>query len=243
VFPGQSCGVCAACARGESFFCRRFKIWGFDSGPLDGGHAEYARVHEAQVVQKPSNLSFEEAAALPLVLVTAWRMLKTRAGLQPGQTVLIWGAAGGLVSNAKKAALVAELGASHVINRREQDVVEEVRRITGKQGVDVVFEHTGQDTWPESVQSLRRGGTLVVCGATSGYLGTTDIRYLWNKQQNFHGSHLGTRAELEEALGFVARGEIRPVIHAVLPLRDVPEGQRLMEKGEVLGKIVYATER
>ncbi len=257
IHPGQSCRVCEACTGGEEFFCRRFRIWGFQTGPLDGGHAELARVQEAQVVPKPATLSYEEAASLPLVLETAWRMLVTRARVRPGDRVLIWGGAGGLgtmaiqicraagaepipvVSSGAKAAFCRELGAEEVIDRSSQDVVEEVRRISAKRGVDVVFEHTGQETWPTSVQALRWGGTLVVCGATTGYEAPTDLRFLWNKQQAHLGSHLASRAELEEALRLVAAGAIRPVIGEVLPLKDVAKGQELMESRQVMGKIVY----
>ncbi|MCL5971513.1 MAG: zinc-binding dehydrogenase [Firmicutes bacterium] len=257
VYPARSCGVCAACSRGENYFCREFKLWGFDSGPLDGGHAEFVRIHEAQAVRKPKTLTWEQAASLPLVLVTAWRMLITKARIRAGQTVLIWGGAGGLgtlaiqicrvmgavpiavVSTDHKAQLATELGAAAVINRRSHDIATEVRRLTDRQGVDVVFEHTGEQTWPTSVKSLKRGGTLVVCGATSGFNGNTDIRYLWNKQQNYLGSHLGIRSELEDALAFVASGAIRPVIDRVLSLKDVAEAQMAMEQGEVSGKIVF----
>lgn len=260
VHPGQSCGVCAACARGESQFCRQFKIWGFDSGPLDGGHAEFVKVRESQVVRKPAGLSWAEAASLPLALETAWRMLVTRARVTAGQSVLIWGATGGLgslaiqivrllggspvavVSTGRKAEAAVRLGAEHVIVRTKQDVLAEVKRITQKQGVDVVFEHTGESTWPTSVQALRRGGSLVVCGATSGFNGLTDIRFLWNKQQSYLGSHLGTRAELEDALRFVAAGSIRPVVHDVLPLSEVAKGQSMQENAEIIGKLVYEVE-
>ncbi len=260
VHPGISCRRCEYCTAGKEFFCRSYAIWGFQTGPLDGGHAELARLPEANVIPKPPGLSFEEAASLPLVLLTAWRMLVTRARIKPGEYVLIWGAAGGLGSMAiqiarlagavpiavvgkrEKVRWVQELGAEHVVVRTEEDVLEAVRRITGKRGVDVVFEHTGASTWDTSVKSLKWGGTLVTCGATTGYIGKTDIRYLWNKQMNFLGSHMGTKAELLEALGEVERGRIRPAVGMVLPLKEVPRGQEMMEKGEVTGKVVYVPE-
>ncbi len=255
--PGISCRLCAACARGDEFFCREFKIWGFQTGPLDGGHAEYVKLPSANVLPKPANISWEGAASLPLNLETVWRMLVTRARISPGQFVLIWGAAGGLgcmaiqvcklfnaraiavAASDEKLAVARELGAEFTINRKEQDVSQEVRNITERRGVDVVFEHVGEATWPTSVRSLRWGGTLVVCGATTGFEASTDLRFLWNKQLNFLGSHLASRSELMQALSFVNTGQIRPVVSTTLPLKDVRLGQEMMERDEVIGKIVY----
>jgi len=257
VHPGISCRRCYACTMGEEFFCREFKIWGFQTGPLDGGHAEYAKLPEVNLLPKPKNLSWEEAASLPLILETVWRMLVTRARISPGDFVLIWGAGGGLGSMAvqvcrlfgaraiavaageEKLAYAAELGAEFTINRKEQDVYQEVRRITDRRGVDVVFEHVGEATWTESVRSMRWGGTLVVCGATTGFEAATDLRFLWNKQLTFMGSHLGSKAELMEALRFVERGEIKPVVSKTFPLKDVAMAQEMMESDTVIGKIVY----
>ena len=211
VHPGLSCRLCEACSSGNELFCREFKIWGFQTGPNDGSYAEYARLPEVNLIRMPDSLSFEQAASLPLVLETAWRMLVTRARIEPGQFVLIWGAAGGLgvvaiqicrlfsaipvavVSSTDKANLVRKLGAEHVIDRKSEDVQARVREITGRRGVDVVFEHVGEATWEQSVAALKWGGTIVVCGATTGYEAKTDLRFLWNKQQNHMGSHLGRR--------------------------------------------------
>jgi len=256
VHCGVSCRMCDACANGEDFFCKEFKIWGFQTGPLDGGHAEYVSVPGYNAVPKPKSLTWEEAASLPLVLVTAWRMLVTRARIQPGQFVLIWGAAGGLGTVAiqicrvfgAKAIAVAhtddrlefchKLGADYVINRTKQDVLEEVRKITDRRGVDVVFEHVGNATWQQSVHSLKWGGILVTCGATTGFEAITDIRYLWNKQMNFLGSHLGNKRELLHALRFVESGQIKPAVSQVFPLKDTARAQTLMETAAEVGKLV-----
>jgi alcohol dehydrogenase len=261
VHPGLSCRTCEACTSGQEFFCRQFIIWGFQSGPNDGGHSEWVTMPAANVLQKPANLSFVEAASMPLVLETAWRMLVTRARIQAGENVLIWGGVGGLgvmaiqicrmfganpipvVGGAEKVALAESLGATNVIDRKSQDVVSEVKAITGKVGVDVVFEHTGQDTWPMSMASLRWGGRIVVCGASTGFLAETDLRFLWNKQQNLMGSHLSNKAELQAALRAVEAGHIKPVVGETLSLREVPRGQTLMEELKVQGKIVYVPER
>ncbi|MBI4336903.1 MAG: zinc-binding dehydrogenase [Chloroflexi bacterium] len=260
VHPSMSCRACEACTSGQEFFCRDFKIWGFQTGPNDGGHAEYARVPAVNAVPKPKNLTFEQAASLPLVLMTAWRMLVSRAQVKPGDFVLVWGGAGGLgtmaiqickvfnaraiavVSSDEKAKRCQELGAAYVVNRSKQDVAEQVRNITNRRGVDIVFEHVGQATFPTSIRSLRWGGSLVTCGATSGFEAVTDVRFLWNKQLNFHGSHMGNKAELLAALRFVESGHIKPVIDRVLPLKEVPQGQELMEQDKVVGKLVYVPE-
>ena len=194
---------------------------------------------------------------MPLVLETAWRMLVSRARIQPGENVLIWGGVGGLgtmatqicqlyganpipvVGSAEKVALAEQLGATNVIDRSSQDVLAEVKAITGKAGVDVVFEHSGQETWPTSVAALRWGGRVVVCGASTGYEAITDLRFLWNKQQNLLGSHLASKAELAAALRAVEAGHIKPVIDHVFPLRDVSKAQQLMEDLKVQGKLVY----
>ena len=257
VHAGHSCRACAACTGGEEFFCRDFKLYGFQTGPLVGTHAEYCRIQAAQAVPKPDNVSWEEAASMPLCLTTAWRMLITRARIRAGDTVLVWGAAGGLgifatqianlagahaiavVGSAEKAEFVDQFQPAAIIDRSAQDVVAEVRQLTGKLGVDVVFEHTGEETWEQSIQALRRGGTIVVCGATSGYRANTDLRFLWNKQQNLLGSHVGTRAETEASLARVAAGEIRPAVAEVMPLREASRAQRLMEGRDVCGKIVF----
>ncbi len=257
VHPGLSCRTCEMCTSGQEFFCRQFRIWGFQSGPNDGGHSELVTMPAVNVLPKPANLSFEEAASMPLVLETAWRMLVSRACIQPGEHVLIWGGVGGLgtmaiqicrmfganpipvVGGAEKVAKAEQLGAVNVIDRKSQDVVAEVKAITGKAGVDVVFEHSGEETWPTSMASLRWGGRIVVCGASTGFAAVTDLRFLWNKQQNLLGSHLSNKAELSAALKAVEAGSIKPVIDQVMSLSEVGKGQQLMEDLKVQGKVVY----
>ena len=256
VFSSFSCGVCEPCARGDVFFCRQFKIWGFQTGPLDGAHAEYAKVPAFNVVPKPKNLTWEQAASMPLVLFTAWRMLVSRAKIKPGDFVLIWGAGGGLgtmatqickLHNAKaiavansddKLEMASKLGAAYTINRSKQDVSDAVRKITDRRGVDIAFEHVGEATWETSVRSLKWGGTLVTCGATSGFDAKTDIRLLWNKQLNFLGSHMANKAEFLEAWRWVESGDIKPVVLVALPLKEAGLAQQTMEGDQVIGKIV-----
>src|SRR5215831_13699072 len=191
---GISCRQCDYCTRGEEFFCRDFRIWGFQTGPLDGDHGEYCKVPAVNILPKPHNLSFEEAASMPLVLVTVWRMLVSRARVQAGDFALVWGASGGLgvmaiqiaklfnarpiavASSDEKLELARKLGAEFVLNRKRDDIFAEVRRITDGRRADIVFEHTGADTWPVSMQCLKWGGTIVTCGATSGFDAHMDIR-------------------------------------------------------------------
>jgi NADPH:quinone reductase-like Zn-dependent oxidoreductase len=251
-----SCGSCPHCVRGDPFGCSDYRIWGFQTGPCLGAQAEYARVPARNVLPRPPDLSWTEAASLALCLVTAWRMLVVRARIKPGDFVLVWGGAGGLgtmaiqicrlfgaqaiaVANSEaKLRLCRELGADFGIDRTTQRVVREVQRITARRGVDVVFEHVGAATWETSCLSLAPGGTIVTCGATTGFQAPIDLRFLWTKQQSYLGSHFGTTAELADALRFVRRGLIRPVVMEELPLRDVARAHEVLEGDRATGKIV-----
>lgn len=251
-----SCGRCYECVRGEPMFCPKFEIWGFQTGPKHGAEAEYAKVPAANVIPKPANLTWEGAAAIGSVLVTVWRMLVVRAKMRAGDFVLIWGATGGLGSvaiqlcrvfgarsiavagNDQKCEFAAGLGADFVINRNKQRLNREVQKITNRRGVDIVMEHCGAETWESSTYCLKWGGTIVTCGATTGFKVPMDLRFLWNKQQNYLGSHFGTTAELRDALRFVESGQIKPVIMEVLPLKNIVRGHRILENGQVMGKLV-----
>lgn len=256
VHPSMSCRICAACTSGHEYFCRFFKIWGFQTGPLDGAHAELARLPEANLVAKPAKLSWEEAASIPLVLLTAWHMLVTRAKLAPGEDLLVWGAGSGIgvmavqIGKLMGARVIATagtdakcekakaLGADHVINHSTQDVVAEIRKITNKKGVEVVFEHVGEATWEKSIAAMNWGGRLVICGNTTGYNARTDLRFLFNKQLSLLGSHQGSKAELLDAMKLVEAGKIKAVVDRAIPLKDAAEAQRLMESRAQFGKLV-----
>ncbi len=253
---GLACRHCDACARGDDIYCRDFHIWGFQTGPMDGGHAEYVKLPAYNLVPKPANLTYEEASSLPLVLVTAWRQLITRAHLKPGDFVLIWGAAGGLgimaqqiaclfhaipiavASSDEKLQICRDMGAEYTINRKTQDVLQEVRKITGKRGVEVVFEHSGEATWPVSVSACRTGGRIVTSGATSGHEGFTDLRHIFFRQISIIGTTLGNKSELMEALKFVEDGQIKPLVSEVMGLNEVGRAQCIMEASDVVGKLV-----
>ena len=254
--PSLACRVCEMCTSGREYFCRQFKIWGFQTGPYDGGYAELARLPEANVLPKPANLSWEEAASMPLVLLTVWHMLDTRAHLGPGEDVLLWGASSGLgvigiqvaklfgarviavAGTDEKCKRALALGADDAINYRTQDVVQEVRRLTAKKGVEVVFEHTGAQTWERSIASMGWGGRLVICGNTTGYEAKIDLRFLFNKQLNLLGSHQGSKAELVRGMREVAAGRIKPVVDSVLRLEEAKKAHVKIEAGDHFGKIV-----
>ena len=256
VHPGLSCRLCQACTSGEEVMCRQFAIWGFATGPLDGGYAEYCKLPEVNVIPKPQELTWEEAASLPLVLVTAWRKLVTRARIRPGDFVLVWGAAGGLgvvaiqicklfsahpiavAASDDKLELCRKLGAEFTINRKAQDVAEGVRKVVGRGGVDIVFEHPGATTWADSVRLVKRGGTVVTSGATSGYEAETDLRHIFFRQLNVLGSTMGSKGELLEAWRHVESGLIKPVVSQTFPLREVGRAETLMENDEAVGKLV-----
>ena len=254
--PSLSCRICEACTSGHEYFCRQFKIWGFQTGPYDGGYAELARLPEANVLPKPTNLNWEEAASLPLALLTVWHMLDTRAKLKAGEDVLLWGASSGIgvvgiqvaklfgarviavAGTDEKCKKALALGADDAVNYRAQDVVQEVRRITNRKGVDVVFEHTGALTWERSIASMAWGARLVICGNTTGHDAKTDLRFLFNKQLNLLGSHQGNKAELVRGMREVQAGRIKPVIDSVIPLKDAKLAHEKIEAGDHFGKIV-----
>jgi NADPH:quinone reductase-like Zn-dependent oxidoreductase len=251
--PGVSCGHCRECLRGADNLCPVYDMLGYRR---DGGYAELVTAPAVNVVPKPKDLSWAEGAALPLVLVTAWHMLVTRARVKPGDDVLIHAAGSGVGSigiqiarlfgarviatagSEEKLEKARELGAHEVINYTRDDWPKEVRRLTSKQGVDVVFEHTGAATWPGSVLSLKKDGRLVTCGATSGYDARTDLRQVFYKHLNLLGSFMGSKSELLDAMKFVERGQIRAVVDRTLPLADARRAHELMQDRAQFGKLV-----
>jgi NADPH2:quinone reductase len=222
----------------------------------DGTNAELIAVPATNVYPIPGDLSFEEAAAFPLVFETAYRMLVTRAGLRAGEWVLIWGIGGG-VSTAALAIAKAlgartivtsssdvklerarELGADATVNHMTGDVKAAVAEATGGHGADVVVEHVGEATWRTSLEVAAREGRIAVCGATTGQNPPAALHRVWWKQLTILGSTMGTKADFEGAYALIADGRARPVVDEVLPLGEIRAAHARLEAGEQLGKIV-----
>lgn len=253
VFPGVSCFSCLPCYEGNDNLCRSYSIMG---AGRHGGYAEFVAVKAVDVMPMPANISFEEAAAFPLTFLTSWHMLLDRAGLKAGETLLVLGAGSGVGSAAiqigklagamviavagsdKKLAKASEMGADHLINYRDSDFYKSVMRITEKAGVDLVFEHVGPSTWEKSIRSLKKGGRLVTCGATSGPEVRFDLRYLFSRQLSVFGSIMGKRAELIKIAGLVGEGKIKPVVDSVFGLADAARAHEKMESRDIFGKII-----
>ncbi len=251
--PHVFCNHCVQCASGRQNFCPEYSVLGYLN---DGGNREFIAVPQVNVIPIPDELTYNEAAAVPLVFLTAWHMLTGRAQIKPGQTVLVLGAGSGVGSAAIQIAKLfnahviatagsplklekaRELGADDLINHYEQKISDEVKKITARAGVDIVVEHVGAATWEESMKSLKPGGTLVTCGATTGSEAKFDIRFLFARQLSFLGSYMGTMGELHEVLKHVFSGRLKPVIDTTFPLREARAAHERMEKSEMFGKIV-----
>jgi NADPH:quinone reductase-like Zn-dependent oxidoreductase len=251
--PGISCGRCRVCLGGQDNFCRQYRVLGYQ---VHGGYAELVRCPAANAIPIPDAIGFEEAAAFPLVFLTAWHMLAGRAGLRMGEDVLLWGAGSGVgmaavqiakvlgarviatAGSEEKLAKARELGADVTVNHTTGDVVAEVRRVTFKRGVDVVVEHPGAATWERSILCLAQGGRLVTCGATTGPEGKTEIRHLFAKQLSLLGSYMGSKADLLDVARLFFDRRVRAVVHAVLPLAEARRAHVMMEASEHFGKLV-----
>ena len=257
IAPGINCGRCEYCLSSNDSLCHEFRIMGLQ---VDGGYAEYAKAPAENIIPISERLSFEEWAAVPLVFLTAWHMLKTRAGLSTGETVLIHAAGSGIgsaaiqiaklsgaevittVGNEEKLEKAKELGADHVINYSKEDFVNKVNEFTDNRGVDVVFEHIGPETWEKSLSCLKRGGRIVTCGATSGSTVSFDLRFLFAKQLSISGCYMGSRKELMDVLRLIESGRLKPVVDSVFPLADAAAAQTKMLDRKQFGKIVLVPE-
>jgi NADPH:quinone reductase-like Zn-dependent oxidoreductase len=225
---------------------------------MDGTHCELVAVPETNVYPLPDGLSFEEGAAFPLVFETAYRMLVTKAGLKEGEWVLLWGIGGGVAtaglaiaralrahalvtsSSEEKLERARELGADAVVNHADDDVIEAVRKATGGTGVDLVLEHVGEATWQRSLQAVRAGGRIAVCGATTGPNPPAALHRIWWKQLTIYGSTMGTKEDFEGAYELVKSRRARPVVDTVLPLAEARVAHERLEAGEQFGKIVLS---
>src|SRR6202166_3821753 len=251
--PMHYCGHCAKCVAGVQNQCREFTVLG---NGVDGGNCELIAAPAANVIPIPDSLDFNQAASVPLVFVTAWHMLVGLAGVRPGQTVLVLGASSGVgiaaiqiaklfhcrvittAGDETKLEKARALGADYGINHYQQKISDEVRKITNKEGVDVVIEHVGAATWDESVRSLKSGGKLVTCGATTGPQVGVDLRFVYSRQLSVLGSYMGTMGELHEVLKHVFSGRLKAVVDRTFPLKEARAAHEYMEKSQMFGKIV-----
>ncbi len=251
--PGFGCGRCEHCLAGRETLCRHYRVLGYE---VPGTHAEYALAPVENLVEMPKGLDYVGASAIGLVFLTAWHMLVSLGGVAPGRTVLALGAGSGVGSAAiqiaklfgarviatasgeEKCRKALELGADETIDHQSRQIHLEVRRLTERRGVDIVLEHIGQVTWPESLRSLAPGGRLVTCGATTGPFGETDIRYIFSRQLQILGSYMGSRAELHALMPHIASGALRPVVDRVFPLAEAAQAHRYLEGRSHFGKVV-----
>ena len=260
----MSCRVCKACTDGREFDCTKRIIWGFQTGPTWGAFSEQTHLPEVNVAKIPDNVTYDEAAAASMTLLTSWHMLVGRAKIVPGQIVLIMGGSSGIgtygiqiaklfgciviaTASPDKLDKLLELGADYAVNHRDDDWHKQVRTIAKKipkplgdvPGVDVIFEHIGGTHWNKELTLLNYGGTIVTTGATTGYDAKTDLRHIFFKGINIFGSTQGTRAELEQGLYWMSQGKIKSIIDSVYSLEQAVEAHTKMLKGKGLfGKIL-----
>lgn len=254
VAPGVGCGHCHFCLDGRDNECRQYHMFGYQR---DGGYAELVAVPERCLIPIPPQLDFVQAASMPLVFLTAWNMLVRRAGIQPGQKVLVWAASSGVgiaaiqiakffgcsviatAGGAAKLKLARDLGADAVADHYDTSTpVSKAVRRWAPEGVDIVVEHVGQASWEQSVRSLAPGGTLVTCGATTGYDAKIDLRFLFSRQLRLIGSYMGRRADMDTVFSLIAAGKFRPVVDRSFPLAQAPDAHRYLAAKQQFGKVV-----
>jgi NADPH2:quinone reductase len=250
---GLACGHCEFCREGDPTRCTDYRIIGEH---VRGIQSELAAMPADNLVSVPDHVEWETAAAAPLVFQTAWRMLVTRVDLDPGESVLVLGASGGVghaavqiadyigaevyatASNETKLQHASDLGADHVINYEQRDFADAIDDATDGRGVDVVVDHIGKATWQDSLHSLAKGGRIVTCGATTGRDPETDINSIFWNQLEIHGSTMGTPGEVDDVLALVWEGAFEPEIRATLPMSQIADAHELLEEREGFGKVV-----
>lgn len=256
--PGFGCGKCHYCREGETSLCAKYHIFG---ELCDGGYGEYISVPEEQLLEMPEKVTFEEAAAFPLVFLTAWRMMVRKAQVRPLEDVLVLGGGAGVgmaviqicklfgarviatASTEEKLEKLRELGVDKTINYVENpDFHRDIRGLTGGKGADIVVDYIGKDTWVKSMKSLRQGGRLVTCGATTGPFPKTDLRHIFFRQLTVYGSTMGSHNDLEAALSAWKAGKLKPLVDRVLPLEEAAKAHKLLEDRKVFGKVVLRVE-
>ena len=251
------CGKCASCNKGKENLCKSMSIMGEN---CQGVNAERINVKESQAIPFPDQLSFEAAASFALVAQTSFQMLVSRANLQADEFVLIWGASSGVgsmgiqIAKAMGATVIAIagtnekcekaglLGADHILNYKTDDILGEIKLLTNGKGIDVVFEHVGQETWNISMKSLARGGRVVTCGATTGFKANLNLTHLFFKQQSILGSTMGSVSSFDGALTLLNEGKIKPVIDRIFPISEIQSAHEYLESSMQFGKVVLSYE-
>lgn len=251
--PGVSCMRCEACLMGQDNLCPDYGILGEHR---DGTYAEYVVVPEVNLVEKPENLSFEEAASFPLTFLTAWQMVVDKLRVQPGETLLVMAAASGVgvaaiqiaklfgarviaaAGSEAKLARARALGADEGVNYREPSWHKRVRALTGGKGVDAVADSTGKAFWEGVIKATKNGGRIALVGATSGYEAVTPLGHVFFRQLTIYGSTMGPKARLFKIARFFESGAFKPVVDRVLPLEEAAKAQRILEERQASGKIV-----
>ena len=252
-WPLIACGTCEICQSGRRWLCLNWQYFGMH---VQGSYAEFARVPAESLLKLPENVSFEEAATLPVAGLTAHHALKTVAELQKGQSVLIWGGSGGLgtfavqiakelgvvviatVGKDEKRERVQALGADLVLNHHTDDVLLEVQKFTEHKGIDVVLDSVGAETFPTGFQLVKKGGKILLCGKMTGLDVELSIHLTYLRHISILGLYLGEKEEMQELLDWVSQGKVKPVIDRVLPLEQVADAQTALANGEQLGKVV-----
>ena len=263
----MSCRVCKACTDGREFDCVKRLVWGFQTGPNWGAFCEQVHLPEVNISKIPEGLSYDQAAAASMTILTSWHMLVGRAKITPGQTVLIMGGGSGVSSfgiqiaklyncdviataSPNKLDKCLELGADYAVDHRKEDWHKEVRAITkeiakkkGKApGIDISFDHIGQTHFNKQLTLLNYGGTLVSCGATTGYDAQIDLRHVFFKGINVLGSTQGTKAELDQGLYWMGQGKIKATIDSTNTFEEAAEAHTKMLSGNLFGKVLLKPE-
>ena len=254
--PGYGCGLCPECLSGRENYCLKYGIIGEHA---NGVQAQYVVFDESRVVHMPSNIGFEEAAAIPLVYITAWEMVVNKCAVKPTDTVLVVAASSGVgsaavqIARAHGARVIATagpaklekakaLGADAVLDHYKPDWAKEVRQLTGGRNCDIVVDHNGTATWQSSIKCLAKGGKLVTCGATKGFDVSIDLRGIFIRQQSILGSTMGDRGDMFRIMQLVQAGKLKGVVDKVFPYTDVARAHEYLETGQQFGKVILSFE-
>ena len=248
LYPATFCGRCENCISGKENLCKEYKILGENT---NGGNAEFIVIKKELLMPYPENLSFEEAASIPLTLLTAMQMVE-KSNVKPMDTALVMAAGSGVSvmliqilkamnvyvittsSKEEKLKKAKELGADELINYAEEGWE---KKLKGRK-IDVIFDHTGKNFLPSLLKIVKWGGKIVTCGATSGHDANIDLRYIFFKQIELIGSTMGARRHLLKGLELVRKGKVKPFVHTVLPLEEIRKAHELLEERKVFGKVV-----